>query len=52
MRGKLNQIGLIALGACLGVMLSLNFSAVAQREALSPLPIERSEEHTSELQSH
>jgi carboxyl-terminal processing protease len=40
MRGKLNQIGLIALGACLGVMISLNFSAVAQREALSPLPIE------------
>ena len=40
MRGKLNQIGLIALGACLGVMISLNFSAVAQREALSPLPVE------------
>ena len=40
MRGKLHQLGLIALGACLGVMISLNFSAVAQREALSPLPIE------------
>src|SRR4051812_43321108 len=40
MRGKLNQIGLIALGACLGVMVSLNFSAVAQREALGPLPVE------------
>ena len=40
MRGKLHQIGLIALGACLGVMISLNFSAVAQREALGPLPVE------------
>jgi carboxyl-terminal processing protease len=31
---------LIALGAVLGVMISLNFSAVAQREALGPLPVE------------
>jgi len=40
MRGKLQQLGLIALGVCLGVMISLNFSAVAQREALGPLPVE------------
>ena len=40
MRGKLRQVGLIALGACLGVLISLNFSAVAQREALGPLPVE------------
>jgi len=40
MRSKLQQVGLIALGACLGVMISLNFSAVAQREVLAPLPVE------------
>ena len=34
MRSKLQQFGLIALGVCLGVMISLNFSAVAQREVL------------------
>jgi len=40
MRSKLQQVGLIALGAVLGVMISLNFSAVAQRDALAPLPVE------------
>jgi len=40
MRSKLQKLGLIALGACLGVMISLNFSAVAQRDALGPLPVE------------
>ena len=40
MRSKLQQVGLIALGVCLGVMISLNFSAVAQREVLGPLPVE------------
>ena len=40
MRSKLQQLSLIALGVCLGVMISLNFSAVAQRETLAPLPVE------------
>jgi len=43
MRNKLQQFGLIAVGVLIGVLVSLNFSAVAQREAattLSPLPIE------------
>src|SRR3954466_10049781 len=40
MRSKLQQFGLIALGVCLGVMISLNFSAVTQREVLGPLPVE------------
>src|SRR5450759_1934937 len=40
MRTKLQQLGLIMLGVSLGVMISLNFSAVAQREALGPLPVE------------
>jgi carboxyl-terminal processing protease len=40
MRSKLQQFGLIALGVCIGVMISLNFSAVAQREVLGPLPVE------------
>ena len=34
MRSKLQQLGLIVLGVCLGVMISLNFSAVAQRDVL------------------
>ena len=43
MRNKLHQIGLIAIGVLMGVLVSLNFSAVAQKEGaptLSPLPIE------------
>ncbi|MBI4190054.1 MAG: S41 family peptidase [Betaproteobacteria bacterium] len=40
MRNKLQQLVLIALGVFLGVTISLNFSAVAQREALGPLPVE------------
>jgi carboxyl-terminal processing protease len=39
MRGRLRQFGLIVLGAVLGVLISLNFSAVADRSA-GPLPIE------------
>jgi carboxyl-terminal processing protease len=40
MRGKLQKFGLIALGAVLGVMLSLNYSAVAEKKADAPLPVE------------
>lgn len=40
MRGKFKQVGLIAFGAVIGVMLSLNFSAVADKAAPSPLPVE------------
>src|ERR1700704_3207669 len=39
MHSKFRQIGLIVLGAILGVLISLNFSAVAQKGA-GPLPIE------------
>ncbi|HYA19561.1 MAG TPA: S41 family peptidase [Burkholderiales bacterium] len=41
MRNKLGQIGLVVLGALLGATLSLNYSAVADKEASSPLPIEQ-----------
>ena len=34
------KVGLIGLGTVLGVTLSLNFSAVAQREAKTPIPYE------------
>jgi carboxyl-terminal processing protease len=34
------KAGLVGLGAVLGVLLSLNFSAVAQREAKLPIPYE------------
>src|SRR5579862_2747625 len=40
MRAKMRQLGVLALGIFLGVMLSINFSAVAQSGALGPLPIE------------
>ena len=39
MHSKFRQAGLIVLGAILGVLISLNFSAVAQKSA-GPLPIE------------
>jgi carboxyl-terminal processing protease len=40
MRSKLQQIGLVLVGLVAGVMLSLNFSAIAQKEGGSPLPVE------------
>lgn len=44
MQGKFKKLGLIAFGALIGIMLSLNFSAVAQKEptkpVLSALPVE------------
>ncbi len=39
-RDTLKKAGLIGLGVTLGVLLSLNFSAVANRDASSTLPIE------------
>lgn len=40
MRKKFHQFGLIAIGALLGVLVSLNLTAVAQRDLAAPLPIE------------
>jgi len=40
MRNKFHQLGLIAIGALLGVLVSLNLSAVAQKDLAAPLPIE------------
>jgi len=40
MRSKIKQLGLVAAGVMIGVAISLNYSAIAQREAASPLPIE------------
>jgi len=41
MKNKLKKVGLVLLGALAGVLLSLNFSAIAQKEAArSPLPVE------------
>jgi len=40
MRNKFHQFGLIAIGALLGVLVSLNLTAVAQRDVAGPLPIE------------
>jgi carboxyl-terminal processing protease len=38
--GKLRNIGLIALGAVAGVLISLNFQAIAERATRGPLPVE------------
>ena len=40
MRGKLRQLGILVLGIFMGVMISVNFSAVAQRDVIGPLPVE------------
>ncbi|MDP2879341.1 MAG: S41 family peptidase, partial [Sulfuricella sp.] len=40
MRGKMQKASLIFFGAVIGVMISLNFSAVANKDAVSPLPID------------
>ncbi|GAO36549.1 peptidase S41 [Sulfuricella sp. T08] len=40
MRGKMQKTSLIFFGAIIGVMISLNFSAVANKETVSPLPID------------
>ena len=40
MRGKMQKASLIFFGAIIGVMISLNFSAVADKEAVGPLPID------------
>ncbi len=39
MRSKLQKIGLVGAGVVVGVLVSLNFSAIAQRDAM-PLPVE------------
>ena len=39
MSGKLNQFGLLAFGAIIGAAITLNYSAIAEREP-EPLPIE------------
>jgi carboxyl-terminal processing protease len=40
MQSKLKNVGLIAVGVVAGVLVSLNFEAIADRAARSPLPIE------------
>lgn len=42
MHGKFKQLGLVAIGLVLGILVTLNYSALAQKEnaAAQPLPIE------------
>ncbi len=40
MHTKLRNAGLVLLGAVAGVLISLNFQAIADRAGRSPLPIE------------
>ncbi|WP_374243157.1 S41 family peptidase [Zoogloea sp.] len=40
MRSKLQQAGLVFSGLCAGVLISLNFSANADKSPLAPLPVE------------
>ncbi|HTY02353.1 MAG TPA: S41 family peptidase [Rhodocyclaceae bacterium] len=40
MRSKLQQIGLVFVGLVAGILISVQYSAVAQKEAAAPLPIE------------
>ena len=38
--GRFRNLGLIALGAVAGVLISLNFQAIAERATRGPLPVE------------
>jgi carboxyl-terminal processing protease len=40
MRSRLQQAGLVFIGVLAGILISLNFSANADKEAASPLPVE------------
>ena len=40
MRSRFEKFGLIAVGLVAGVLVSLNFSAIAEKDTLSPLPVE------------
>jgi carboxyl-terminal processing protease len=40
MSSKWQKIGLVLTGAVIGVLLSLNFSAIAEKQAPAPLPVE------------
>src|SRR5574337_1354804 len=40
MRSKLHQLGLVFIGLCAGVLISLNFSANADRNVVAPLPVD------------
>lgn len=40
MRSRIEKFGLVAIGLIAGILVSLHFSAVAEKEALAPLPIE------------
>ncbi|NBU59203.1 MAG: peptidase S41, partial [Betaproteobacteria bacterium] len=40
MRDRISQLGLLALGAMVGIALSLNFSAEANKAPAAPLPID------------
>jgi carboxyl-terminal processing protease len=40
MRSKLQKAGLVFVGLVAGILISLNFSAIAQKDSLSPLPVE------------
>ena len=40
MRSRIEKFGLIGLGLVAGVLLSLNFSAIAEKDAITTLPIE------------
>ncbi|ROH86306.1 S41 family peptidase [Pseudomethylobacillus aquaticus] len=40
MRGKFEKFGLIGMGAVLGVMISLNYSAIAEKDSKPQLPLD------------
>lgn len=40
MRSKLQQAGLVLTGLCAGILISLNYSAIAEKVSVAPLPVE------------
>ena len=40
MRSKFKQIGLVLIGLVAGVLISINLSAIAQKDAVGTLPVQ------------
>ncbi|MGH8600562.1 MAG: S41 family peptidase, partial [Burkholderiales bacterium] len=40
MRNKFRQIGLVVIGVLVGVAITVNYSAIADKDALAPLPVD------------
>jgi carboxyl-terminal processing protease len=40
MRNRFRQIGLVVIGVLVGAAITVNYSAIADKDALAPLPVD------------